>query len=98
MHRPKIARIIQWLRTDDDSDNGWRAQTDATLYCLSEMVRIMETLETAERTAPTTDGANHLRLENLDRAILHVRTMAKAVRDRDRATALTHGEMAIQWL
>ena len=98
MQSLKIKHIVHWLRTEDEADHRWRAQIDTSARCLAEMVTMMATLETAERTEPITDDANHLRMENLDRAVLHVRTMAKAMRDRDRATALTHGEMASQWL
>jgi hypothetical protein len=90
--------VVNWLRSEDNTDSGWKAQTDSAQECLVEMMRILETIEIAQTTAPIRDLGVESRAENLNRTIPHVRTMVRAMREHDRATALTHGEMGFRWL
>jgi hypothetical protein len=46
--------VVNWLRSEDNTDSGWKAQTDSAQECLVEM-RILETIEIAQTTAPIRD-------------------------------------------
>jgi len=93
-----LESIVRGLKTEPpQNDAEWQAQTDLVQACLAEM---------AEMSEPTVNSANGATSRyvhrpvagKLNRAMPHVRSMLIAMRDRDRTTALAHGETTLQRL
>jgi hypothetical protein len=93
-----LESIVRGLKTEHpQNDAEWQAQTDLVQACLAEM---------AEMSEPTVNSANgatsryvhHPVADKLNRAMPHVRSMLTAMRDRDRTTALAHGETTLRRL
>ena len=91
-----LESIVRGLRTEPPQDDAeWQSQTDLVQTCLAEMVEMSEptvhpSVETRYVHRPVTD--------KLNRALPHVRSMLTAMRDRDRTTALVHGETTLRRL
>ena len=93
-----LESIVRGLKTEPpQNDAEWQSQTDLVQACLTEM---------AEMSAPpvhpsmgaTSRYVNRPVADKLNRAMPHVRSMLTAMRDRDRTTALAHGETTLQRL
>src|ERR1035437_2532783 len=93
-----LESIVRGLKTQPPQDDAeWQAQTALVQGCLAEM---------ADMSAPTVNqsmGAtsryvHHPVADKLSRAMPHVRSMLMAMRDRDRTTALAHGETTLRRL
>jgi hypothetical protein len=93
-----LESIVRWLKVEVPQDESeWQAQTDLLQTCLAEMVDMSE---------PTVNpvmgsGSRYVHrpvVDKLNRAMPHVRSMLTAMRDRDRTTALGHGETSLQRL
>jgi hypothetical protein len=88
-----LESIVRALKTEPPQDDAeWQAQTELVQSCLKEMVEMSEpTVHSSMRTRyvhrPVAD--------KLNRAIPHVRSMLTAMRERDRVTALAHGETTL---
>jgi hypothetical protein len=93
-----LAGIVRWLGTEiSQNDAEWQAHTDLIQSCLAEMVEITEPTENRP-IGVTSRYVPHSVADKLNRAMPHVRSMLTAMRDRDRTTALAHGETMIQRL
>ncbi|HZM10049.1 MAG TPA: hypothetical protein VFC15_07550, partial [Candidatus Limnocylindrales bacterium] len=93
-----LESIVRGLNTEPpQNDAEWQTQTDLVQACLAEMAELAE---------PTVNPANgftsryvhHPVADKLNRAMPHVRLMLTAMRDRDRTTALAHGEVTLRRL
>jgi hypothetical protein len=88
-----LESIVRGLKTEPpQNDTEWQAQTELVHSCLTEMIEMSEpTVHPAMRTLyvhrPVAD--------KLNRAMPHVRSMLTAMKDRDRVTALAHGETTL---
>jgi hypothetical protein len=91
-----LESIVRGLKTEPpQNDAEWHAQTELVQACLTEMV------EMSEPTVHPSMGSRYVHrpvADKLNRAMPHVRSMLTAMRDRDRATALAHGETTLQRL
>jgi hypothetical protein len=87
--------VVRWLKTGPSpNDAEWQAHTDLVQVCLVEMV---------EMSVNPSNGASSRSVQRpvankLNRAMPHVRYMLTAMWDRDRTTALAHGETTLQRL
>ena len=93
-----LESIVRWLKSELPQDESeWQAQTDLVQTCLTEMVEMSEpTVNPAKGS-----GARYVHrpvADKLNRAMPHARSMLKAMRNRDRTTALAHGETTLRWL
>jgi hypothetical protein len=90
--------IVRRLKTDAPQDDAdWQAQTELVQTCLAEMVEMSE--PTVNPSVGSTSRYVHRPVaDKLNRAMPHVRSMLTAMRQRDRATALAHGETTLQRL
>jgi hypothetical protein len=90
-----LESIVRGLKTEPpQNDAEWQAQTELVQACLTEM---------SEPTVNQSMGAtsryvHHPVADKLNRAMPHVRSMLTAMRDRDRTTALAHGEVTLRRL
>ena len=93
-----LESVVRGLKTEPpQSEAEWQAQTELVQRCLSEM---------AEMSGPTVNPANGATsryvhrpvADKLNRAMPHVRSMLTAMRDRDRTTAMAHGETTLRRL
>ena len=93
-----LESIVRGLKAEPPQDDAeWQAQTELVQACLTEM---------AEMSAPpihpsmgaTSRYVHRPVADKLNRAMPHVRSMLTAMRDRDRTTALAHGETTLQRL
>ena len=93
-----LESIVRGLKTEPPQDDAeWQAQTELVQACLTEMVEMSE--PTVNRSIGSTSRYVHRPVANkLNRAMPHVRAMLTAMRDRDRPTALAHGETTLQRL
>ena len=93
-----LESIVRWLSTDPSkNDAEWQAHTDLVHSCLAEMLEVLE--PTANPSVGATLRYVHRPVaDKLNRAIPHVRSMLTAMRDRDRSTALAHGETTLRRL
>ena len=93
-----LESIVRRLKTDDPQDDAdWQAQTELVQACLAEMVEMSE--PTVNPSLGSTSRYVHRPVaDKLNRAMPHVRSMLTAMRERDRATALAHGETTLQRL
>jgi hypothetical protein len=93
-----LESIVRQLKNDAPQDDAdWQAQTELVQTCLAEM------LEMSEPTVNPSMGSSSRYVhrpvaDKLNRAMPHVRSMLTAKRERDRATALAHGETTLQRL
>jgi hypothetical protein len=91
-----LESVVRGLKTEPpQNDAEWQAQTELVQGCLTEMV------EMSEPTVHPSMGARYVHrpvADKLNRAMPHVRSMLTAMRDRDRTTALAHGETTLQRL
>lgn len=89
---------VRWLKSDTpQADSEWQAQTDLVQTCLAEMVEMSEPTVNPAKGA----GSRYVHrpvADRLNRAMPHVRSMLTAMRERDRTTALGHGETALRRL
>jgi hypothetical protein len=93
-----LESIVRGLRTEaPQNDDAWQAQTDLVQACLTEMVEMSEPTVNQSMGA-TSRYVHHPVADKLNRAMPHVRSMLTAMRDRDRATALAHGETTLRRL
>ena len=93
-----LESVVRWLRTEAPQDEtDWQAQTDIVQACLTEMAEMSEpTVNPPKRGASR--YVHRPVADKLNRAMPHVRSMLTAMRDRDRITALAHGERTLQRL
>jgi hypothetical protein len=93
-----LESIVRGLKNEPpQNDAEWQAQADLLQGCLAEMV------EMSEPTVNSANGATSRYVHRpvagkLNRAMPHVRSMLIAMRDRNRTTALAHGETTLQRL
>jgi len=93
-----LESIVRGLKTEPpQNDAEWQAQTDLVQACLAEMA------EMSEATVNSAHGATLRYVHRpvaikLNRAMPHVRFMLTAMRERDRTTALAHGETSLRRL
>src|ERR1039457_2512607 len=91
-----LESIVRGLNTEPPQNEAeWQAQTELVQGCLAEMV------EMSEPTVNPSMGTRYVHrpvADKLNRAMPHVRSMLKAMRDRDRTTALIHGETTLHRL
>jgi hypothetical protein len=90
--------LVRSLKSEDGQDEAaWQAQTELAQACLSEMIELSQPVHGAANGA-TSRYVHRPVQEKLNRARPHVEAMVAAMRNRDRAKALTHGETALQRL
>ena len=93
-----LESIVRGLKTEPpQNDAEWQAQTDLVQACLAEMVEMSEPPVNPSKRA-TSRYVHHPVADKLNRAMPHVRSMLTAMRERDRTTALAHGETTLQRL
>src|SRR5260370_14592180 len=93
-----LESIVRGLETDPpQSDAEWQVQTDLVQACLAEMVEMSEPTVNSSMGA-TSRYVHRPVADKLNRAMPHVRSMLTAMRDRDRSTALAHGETPLRRL
>ena len=91
-----LESVVRRLKTDVPQDDAeWQAQTDPVQACLTEMVEMSEPTVNQSMGA-TSRYVYHPVADKLNRAMPHVRSMLTAMRDRDRTTALAHGETTLR--
>ena len=92
-----LESIVRWLRTDAaQNDIEWQTQTDLVHACLREMVEMSEPI--VNNSAWASRYVHRPVADKLNRAMPHCRSMLTAMRDRDRMTALAHGETTLHRL
>ena len=93
-----LESIVRGLKTEPPQDDAeWQAQTELVQACLAEMVEMSE--PTVNPSMGATSRYVHRPVaDKLNRAMPHVRSMLTAMRDRDRTTALAHGEVTLRRL
>jgi hypothetical protein len=91
-----LESIVRGLKTEPpQSEAEWQAQTELVQGCLSEMAAM------SEPTVHPSMGTRYVHrpvADKLNRAMPHLRSMLMAMRDRDRITALAHGETTLRRL
>ena len=93
-----LESIVRWLKTEGpQSDAEWQTQTDLAQACLAEMVGMLEPPINPPKGV-TSRYVHRPVADKLNRAMPHVRSMLTAMRDRECATALAHGETALRRL
>ncbi len=94
----QLEGIVRWLSTEpSQNDAEWPTHTDLVQACLAEMAEMSE--PTVNPSMGATSRYVHRPVaDKLNRAMPHVRSMLTAMRDRDRATALAHGETTLRRL
>jgi hypothetical protein len=93
-----LESIVRRLKTDAPQDDAeWLAQTELVQACLAEMAEMSEPTVNPSKGA-TSRYVHRPVADKLNRAMPHVRSMLTAMRQRDRATALAHGETTLQRL
>jgi hypothetical protein len=93
-----LESIVRGLRTEaPQNDAEWQAQADLVQACLAEMVEMSESTVNPSKAA-TLRYVHRPVADKLNRAMPHVRSMLTAMRDRDRSTALAHGETTLRRL
>jgi hypothetical protein len=90
--------IVRGLKIEPpQNDAEWQAQTELVQACLTEMVEMSEPTVNQSMGA-TSRYVHHPVADKLNRAMPYVRSMLTAMRDRDRTTALAHGETTLRRL
>ncbi|HZM10054.1 MAG TPA: hypothetical protein VFC15_07575 [Candidatus Limnocylindrales bacterium] len=93
-----LESIVRGLKTEaPQNDAEWQAQTELVQVCLTEMVEMSEPAANPSMGA-TSRYVHRPVADKLNRAMPHVRSMLTAMRDRDRTTALAHGEVTLRRL
>ena len=93
-----LESIVRGLKNEPpQNDAEWQAQTDLVQGCLAEMVEMSEPTVNPSRGAASRYVHRPV-ADKLNRAMPHVRCMLTAMRERDRTTALAHGETTLQRL
>jgi hypothetical protein len=93
-----IESIVRWLRTEGSHDDAeWLAQADLVQSCLAEMVEMAKPTVHPSK-APASRYIHRPIVDRLNRALPYGRSMLTAMRDRDRTTALEHGETTLHRL
>ena len=93
-----LESIVRGLNTEPPQNEAeWQAQTELVQACLTEMVEMSEPTVNQSMGA-TSRYVHHPVADKLNRAMPHVRFMLTAMRDRDRTTALAHGEVTLRRL
>jgi hypothetical protein len=93
-----LESIVRWLKTEpSQNDSEWQAHTDLVQACLADMVEMSEATVNPSKGA-TSRYIHRPVADKLNRAMPHVRFMLTAMRDRDRTTALAHGETTLRRL
>ena len=96
--RNQLASIVRRLKAEAPQDDAeWQVQTELVQSCLAEMVEMSEPVMNPSIRG-TSRYVHRPVADKLNRAMPHVRLMLTAMRDRDRATALAHGETTLQRL
>jgi hypothetical protein len=96
--KSSLESIVRWLKTEGPQDDAdWQAQTDLVHACLAEMVEMSEPIVNPSKGAKSR-YVHHPVADKLNRAVPHVRSMLIAMQDRDRTTALAHGETTLRRL
>jgi hypothetical protein len=94
----QLESIVRRLKAEAPQDDAeWQAQTELVQSCLAEMVEMSEPIMNPSIGA-TSRYVHRPVADKLNRAMPHVRLMLTAMRERDRATALAHGETTLQRL
>jgi len=91
-----LVSIVQRLRTVDEDETCWQAQTDLAQEYLAEITKTIEMFEVVETAAPISHPNDQTLADKLGRAIPEVRGMVPAVREQDRTIALAHRESALR--
>ena len=90
-----LESILRWLKTEPPQDDAeWQAQTDLVQACLAEMVERSEPIVHPSKAAMSRYVHRPV-ADKLNRAMPHVRSMLTAMRHRDRAMAVAHGETSL---
>ena len=93
-----LESIVRGLRTEAPQNaDAWQAQTELVQVCLAEMVEMSEPTVNPSKGG-TSRYVHRPVADKLNRAMPHVRFMLTAMRDRDRTTALVHGETTLRRL
>jgi hypothetical protein len=93
-----LESTVRWLKAEvSQNDSDWRAQTDLVRVCLDE-ITAMSKPAVHPSTLATSRYVHRPVTDKLNRAIPHARSMLLAMRNRDRITALAHGENTLQRL
>jgi hypothetical protein len=93
-----LESIVRGLKAEPpQNDAEWQTQTDLVQACLTEMAEMSEPTVNQSMGA-TSRYVHHPVADKLNRAMPHVRSMLTAMRDRDRTTALAHGETTLRRL
>ena len=93
-----LESIVRWLSTEpSQNDTEWQSQTELVQSCLAEMVEMSEPIVNPSKGA-TSRYVHRPVADKLNRAMPHVRSMLIAMQDRDRTTALAHGETTLRRL
>jgi hypothetical protein len=93
-----LESIVRGLKTQPPQDDAeWQAQTDLVQGCLAEMAEMSEPAANPSMGA-TSRYVHRPVADKLNRAMPYVRSMLTAMRDRDRTTALVHGETTLRRL
>jgi hypothetical protein len=93
-----LESIVRGLQTEPPQNEAeWQAQTELVQACLTEMVEMSEPTINPAKGA-TSRYVHRPVADKLNRAMPHVRSMLTAMRDRDRTTAVAHGETTLQRL
>jgi hypothetical protein len=93
-----LESIVRRLKIEAPQDDAeWQAQIDVVQGCLREMIEMSE-----PNIKPSKGVASRYIhrpvADKLNRAMPHVRLMLMSMRDRDRTTALAHGETTLRRL
>ena len=93
-----LESIVRALRAEPPQNEvEWQAQTELVQGCLAEMVEMSEPTVNPSMRA-TSRYVHRPVADKLNRAMPHVRSMLTAMRDRNRTTALAHGETTLRRL
>jgi hypothetical protein len=93
-----LESIIRWLKTEVPQEEvEWQSQTDLVQACITEMVQ-MAGPSVHPQAGVASRYVHRPAADKLNRAMPHVRSMLTAMRERDRTTALAHGETTLQRL
>ena len=90
-----LESIVRGLKSDPpQGDVDWQTQTELVQACLVEMVEMSEPVVRPSMAA-TSRYVHRPVADKLNRAMPYVRSMFTAMRDRDRITAVAHGETTL---
>jgi hypothetical protein len=93
-----LESIVRGLKTEPPQDDAeWQAQTELVQVCLTEMAEMSAPLVHPSMGA-TSRYVHRPVADKLNRAMPHVRSMLTAMRERDRTTALAHGDTTLRRL